>query len=279
MSTTKWKLAAASIASFAIAASALALAQGAPELTLTRFDCGKTQTLNDVGRFSDVAAFKGLSVQLTFSCYLIKHGGDYLVWDTGNPAATGSNPPAVAPKSSLVEQLAQLHLKPEQITFVAISHYHGDHIGQVASFPQATLLIGKADWDALNQDKPNPGVNPANFAHWISGGGKVEPVIGDKDVFGDGSVIMLNTPGHTPGHHSLLVKLKERGNVLITGDLSHFREGYAGNSVPTFNTSRAETLASLDRFKQLATNLNASVIIQHDARDIDKLPAFPASAR
>ena len=73
---------------------------------------------------------------------------------------------------------------------------------------------------------------------------------GDKDVFGDGSVIMLNTPGHTPGHHSLLVKLKGKGNVLITGDLAHFRENYDSNGVPTFNTSRADTLASLDRFKQ-----------------------------
>ena len=271
------KLAAALLASLIAAASASA--QSTAELSLTRFDCGKTSTLNDVSRFSDVMAFKGLNIQLTYSCYLVKHGNDYLVWDTGNPAATGASPPANAPKSSLVEQLAQLHLKPEQITFVGISHYHGDHVGQVASFPQATLLIGKGDWEVLNQPAPGPGVNSANFAHWISGGGKVEPVPGDKDVFGDGSVIMLATPGHTPGHHSLLVKLKDKGNVLITGDLAHFRENYASNGVPTFNTSRAETLASLDRFKQLATNLNATVIIQHDARDIDKLPAFPASAK
>jgi N-acyl homoserine lactone hydrolase len=271
-------LAAAVLASACIG-TASAAAQSAPELSLTRFDCGKTTTVADVSRFSDVAAFKGLSIQLTFSCYLIKHGSDYLVWDTGNPPATGSAPAPTAPSSSLVEQLAQLHLKPEQIIFVGISHYHGDHVGQLASFPQATLLIGKGDWDAVNGPAPNPGVDPKNFAHWISGGGKVEPLLGDKDVFGDGSVIMLSTPGHTPGHHSLLVKLGDKGNVLITGDLAHFRENYDSNGVPTFNTSRAETLASLDRFKQLAKNLNATVIIQHDARDIGKLPVFPASAK
>jgi N-acyl homoserine lactone hydrolase len=271
-------LAAAVLASACIG-TASAAAQSAPELSLTRFDCGKTSTVADVSRFSDVAAFKGLSIQLTFSCYLIKHGSDYLVWDTGNPPATGSAPAPTAPSSSLVDQLAQLHLKPEQITFVGISHYHGDHIGQLASFPGATLLIGKGDWDAVNGPAPNPGVDPKNFAHWISGGGKVEPLLGDKDVFGDGSVIMLSTPGHTPGHHSLLVKLGDKGNVLITGDLAHFRENYDSNGVPTFNTSRAETLASLDRFKQLAKNLNATVIIQHDARDIGKLPVFPASAK
>jgi N-acyl homoserine lactone hydrolase len=271
-------LSAAVLAALSLASTS-APAQGAAEISLTRFDCGKTTTLNDVSRFSDVMAFKGLNIQLTFSCYLVKHGNDYLVWDTGNPAATGTSPAPTAPKSSLLEQLAQLHLTPEQITFVGISHYHGDHVGQVASFPQATLLIGKGDWEVLNDPKPNPGVNAANFSHWISGGGKVEPLAGDKDVFGDGSVIMLNTPGHTPGHHSLLVKLKDKGNVLITGDLAHFHENFDSNGVPTFNTSRAETLASLDRFKQLAKNLNATVIIQHDERDISKLPVFPASAK
>jgi N-acyl homoserine lactone hydrolase len=270
---------AAAVLASACLSTASAAAQSTAELSLTRFDCGKTTTVADVSGFSDVAAFKGLSIQLTFSCYLIKHGNDYLVWDTGNAPASGGAPAPTAPSSSLVEQLAQLHLKPEQITFVGISHYHGDHIGQVASFPQATLLIGKGDWDKLNDPKPGAGVNPANFARWISGGGKFEALIGDKDVFGDGSVIMLNTPGHTPGHHSLLVKLKDKGNVLITGDLAHFRENYDSNGVPIFNTSRAETLASLDRFKQLAVNLQATVIIQHDARDIGKLPAFPASAK
>jgi N-acyl homoserine lactone hydrolase len=153
MNRTDRRLAATLLVSLAVAAAS-ASAQTPAEISLTRFDCGKTNTLNDVSRFSDVMAFKGLNVQLTYSCYLVKHGNDYLVWDTGNPAASGSNPPANAPQASLVEQLAQLHLKPEQITFVGISHYHGDHVGQVASFPQATLLIGKGDWEVLNQPAP-----------------------------------------------------------------------------------------------------------------------------
>src|SRR5258705_4650338 len=68
------------------------------------------------------------------------------------------------------------------------------------------------------------------------GGGKVEPIPLDKDVFGDGTVMMLNTPGHTPGHHSLLVRLPQMGNVLVSGDLAHFHENYDSNGVPTFNT-------------------------------------------
>ena len=91
----------------------------------------------------------------------------------------------VAPKVSVVDQLAHLGVKPEQIQYVGISHYHADHTGQVDSFPQATLLIGKGDWDAITAPKPAAGVNAPPFARWISGGGKVEPQPTDKDVFGD----------------------------------------------------------------------------------------------
>ena len=256
--------------------ASLAQAQTPADVTLTRLQCGTNAAPTDVGlRFSDTYAFSGLKVQLTFSCYLIKHGDDYLIWDTGNPVGTTPT----APKTSLADLVTQLHVTPAQIKYVAISHYHGDHTGQAREFPQATLLIGKGDWDVVTDPKSASTVNPATFANWVSGGGKVEPVVGDKDVFGDGTVVMFNTPGHTPGHHSLLVRLKEMGNVLITGDVSHFRENYDGNGVPTFNTDRAASVASLDRFKKIASNLKATVIIQHDERDVSKLPAFPAAAK
>jgi N-acyl homoserine lactone hydrolase len=253
-----------------------ALAQATPEVTLTRLDCGTSAAPTDVGlRFSDTYAYNSLKVQLVFSCYLIKHGNDYMVWDSGHSMSAG----AVAPKTSLVDLLGQLKLKPEQIKYVGISHYHGDHIGQADSFAKSTLLIGKRDWDVLTDPKMSDVANPATFKNWIGGGGKVEPVPVDKDVFGDGTVVMINTPGHTPGHHSLLVKLPQMGPVLLSGDLAHFHENYDGNGVPSFNTDRSETLASLDRFKKIAANLKATVVIQHDARDVGKLPAFPAAAK
>ncbi len=265
------------------AASAMAqtTTQTPSELTLTRLECAGGQAPADIARLSDTKAYEGKKQPLTASCYLIRHGDDYMIWDTGYPTTLPAGAPPTAPtvKVSLVDQLAQLKLKPEQIKFVGISHYHGDHIGQAASFPQATLLIGKGDWDALTATPPQFNANPAPVAHWVSGGGKVESVPRDKDVFGDGSVVILDTPGHTPGHHSLLVRLKEKGNVLLTGDLAHFRENYDTDGVPTFNTNRADTLASLDRFKKIASNLKATVVIQHDPRDIDKLPAFPVAAK
>jgi N-acyl homoserine lactone hydrolase len=267
-----------SLIAFGLCVNALivlpAPAQSTPEVTLRRFDCGNAAAPVDVGRWSDTFAYPGMKLQFTYSCYLVQHGDEYLVWDTG--FAPGSNPNA--PKASLADQLAQLKLTPDQIRYVGISHYHQDHTGQVSLFPKATLLIGKGDWEAITAPKPAPGVNFAPFANWMNGGGKMEIVPMDKDVFGDGSVVMLGTSGHTPGHHSLLVKLKGKGAVILTGDAVHFHENYEGNGVPSFNTDRAATLASLDRIRKMAANLKALVIIQHDPRDIDKLPAFPAAA-
>ena len=250
-----------------------ALAQPAPEVTLTRLDCGTG--FNDQRRFSDTFAYNDPKVPFTFSCYVIKHGDDYMVWYTGY--APGSNPSA--PKVSLAEQLAQLQVKPEQVKYVGISHFHADHTGQLGALTNSTLLIGDREWAALTAAKPMAGANVAAFTPWISGGAKVDPQAADKDVFGDGTVVILRTPGHTPGHQSLLVRLREKGPVLLSGDAAHFHENYRDEGVPGFNYDRAETIASMQRMKQIEKNLKATVIIQHDPRDIDKLPAFPMAAR
>ena len=264
------------VSMFAALAALAGASAWAQDVTLTRLgDCGTggPRTVND--RFSDTYAYGDKKVEFVYSCYLIKHGSDYMMWDTGQGMGAAED---VRPKVSVVDQLAKLNVTPAQIKYVGISHYHGDHTGQVDSFPGATVLIGKGDWDAISSPKPGPGVNFKPFAHWTSGGGKVEPLAGDKDVFGDGTVLILNTPGHTPGHHAVMIKLKEKGNVILVGDAAHFHENYDSNGVPTFNVSRADTLASMDRIKQLAKIHKATVIIQHDARDVGKLPAFPVAA-
>ena len=250
--------------------------QAAPELSLARIDCGTPQAPTAVNeRFSDIYAHGDLKLQFVYSCYLIKHGDDYMLWDTGH-AMTAPN---VAPKVSLVDNLAKIEVKPDQIKYVGISHYHADHTGQIASFPKATLLIGAREWDAISSPKPPEGANFKPFESWIKGESKVEPQATDKDVFGDGTVIMLRTPGHTAGHSSLLVKLSQMGPVIITGDAAHFRENFDSDGVPSFNYDRAQTVASIERLKKIAANLKATVIIQHDARDVEKLPVFPAFAK
>jgi N-acyl homoserine lactone hydrolase len=257
-------------------AAFMASAQAATEMSLTRFECGTPQAPTAVNqRFSDTYAYGDLKLQFVFSCYLVKHGDDYLLWDTGHSMTA----PNVAPKVSLVDLLAKLNLKPEQIKYVGISHYHADHTGQISSFPKATLLIGAREWDAISSPKPAQGVNYKPFESWIKGDSKVEPQALDKDVFGDGSMIMLRTPGHTPGHSSLLVKLAQMGPVIVTGDAVHFRENWDSDGVPAFNFDRAQSVASIERLKKIAANLKATVIIQHDARDVEKLPAFPTFAK
>jgi glyoxylase-like metal-dependent hydrolase (beta-lactamase superfamily II) len=262
------------VAALAIAISATAFAQ-TPEVTLTRFDCGTGTEFEVNKRFSDTFAYGDLKLPFVFSCYLVKHGTTYMMWDTGFAADAG----ATAPKETVTQQLAKLGLKPEDIKFVGISHYHGDHSGGLSQFPEATLLIGKGEWDVLTSPKPLAGANPKLFDHWINGNGKLDLVPLDKDIFGDGTVVMLATPGHTPGHHSLLVKLSKAGPVILVGDAAHFHENYDSDGVPAFNYDRAQTIASLERIKQIAANMKATVVIQHDPRDIPKLPVAPESAK
>jgi glyoxylase-like metal-dependent hydrolase (beta-lactamase superfamily II) len=260
----------------AVCAAALAVLPAfaqAPEVTLTRLDCGNGS--NDPRRFTDTFAYTETSKPFTFSCYLIKHGSDYMVWDTG--FTPGSTPNAT--NKPIADLLKQVNVNADQVKFVGISHFHADHTGQLLPFSNATLLIGKGDWDGITATPPMQGANMTGFKVWISEKRKVEPLGMDKDVFGDGSVVVLRTPGHTPGHSSLLVRLKEKGPVVLIGDLAHFQENYASNGVPGFNYDRAQTIASLERIKLIEKNLKATVIIQHDPRDIGKLPAFPAAAK
>ena len=260
---------------FTLAAVSLLLAANAfaQEVTLTRLDCGNGP--NDPRRFSDTFAYTESTKPFTFSCYVIKHGSDVMVWDTGY--LPGSVPNATG--KPIVELLEQIKVDPDQVKFVGISHFHADHTGQLAPFKNATLLIGKGDWDGVTSTPPMGGANVKGFAEWISEKRKVEPLTSDKDVFGDGSVLVFRTPGHTPGHSSLLVRLKDKGPVILVGDAVHFHENYDHEGVPGFNYSRAQTIASIKRIKEMAKNLKATVIIQHDPRDIKKLPAFPNAAR
>ena len=246
---------------------------------LWRLDCG-TIWVADLDTFSDTRAYVGQSRRLEASCYLIRHGDSYMLWDTGlGRSELGKTLSEGAEESdtlrvSIVDQLKLIGVKPESLAIVGISHYHYDHTGQAAEFPAARLLIGKGDVEAL---KGNPR-RSGPLVQWLSGKGSLEPVSGDKDVFGDGKVVMLDLPGHTEGHHGLMVKLEHKGWVLLSGDAAHFRENLESDGVPSFNTDRSSTLASLDRFRRLAHNLKATVVIQHDQRDIAKLPAFPTAA-
>lgn len=261
-----------------VQAQAPAPAAAAPEIW--RIDCGNIHVTN-LNVFSDAFLYTGQQKALVASCYLIKHGDRYLLWDTGLSGEllgqTRENGPfRLSLRERIVPQLARIGVTPEQINFVGISHHHFDHTGQLADFPRATLLIGTGDWDQVRAEGAPAGL-AAPFQPWIAGGGTAQPVPGDHDVFGDGSVMMLNLPGHTPGHHGLLVRLAGGRNVLLSGDQFHFTEQVANNGVPGFNTNRADTLASSARLLAMARALNAELVIQHEANDVGKVPAIGAA--
>lgn len=251
------------------------------ETQLWRLDCG-TLEIGDFSAFSDSHRYDGKGYKLTVSCYLIRHGTDYMLWDAGLSGDLAGKTVEIGDyrlsvNKPVLTQLAEIGVKSQQIRFVGISHRHSDHTGQAVDFPGATLLIGAEDLEAL-KTSTDP-MDTAGVKPWLGGGAKAEPVQGDYDVFGDGSVVMLALPGHTDGHHGLLVRLKGKGAVLLSGDQFHARESYEANEVPSFNHDRADTLASSDRFRQIAANLKATVIIQHEPGDVAKLPPFPEAAR
>jgi glyoxylase-like metal-dependent hydrolase (beta-lactamase superfamily II) len=270
---TKFLLA---VLALVVAAPASADVATGPTITLTRLDCG-TPVVKDFNTyFSDTLEYPSGPKRIADSCYLIRRFDKYLLWDTGFPASFKGAPHdlgeiVVSLSKTIPEQLAELGLKPSDIAIVGISHMHGDHTGQAADFPNARLVIGKADFE-LSAGAKDP------FKPWRGEKANVTLASHDVDIFGDGSVIALHTPGHTPDHLSLLVKLAS-GPVLISGDLYHAQIAREKRGMPPFNSSRAETLASMDRFERLAKVLHAKVIIPHEPADIAKLPAFPKAAQ
>lgn len=259
-----------------IAVGAQAAEAPKAKVSITRLDCGKLLIKDFNSFFSDTLEYPAGPREVAGSCYLIRHADHYLLWDTGYAASykgkvTDRGALTVTLDKTIPEQLAVLGVRPEQITVVGISHMHTDHTGQAKDFPGAKLVVGKGDFELTKGDN-----DP--FGPWRADGAKIQLMHGgDIDVFGDGSVIALNLPGHTPDHMALLVKLAS-GNVLLTGDLYHATIAREKKGIPPFNTNRAETLASIDRFERLAKTFNAKIIIQHEPADIAKLPAFPSAA-
>lgn len=266
----------------AMAIPTLGAAQAA-EVELWRLDCGSIK-VSDLSAFSDTFRYQGEERTLTDSCYLIRHDAAYMLWDTGLPtgllgAAQDAKPMAPSLARTIKDQLAEIDVAPEKIKTIGISHNHFDHIGQAGEFPHARMLIGELDLAGFRATPPAFGVEPALVKPWLDGIARLETVSGDKDVFGDGSVVMVATPGHTPSSYSLLVRLAETGPVLLSGDTVHFEEQFANRGVPPFNFDRAESLASMERLEDMAKALQAVLVVQHDPNDVAKLPAFPKSAK
>ena len=244
-------------------------------------NCGESRT-NDVSMWSpgiDV----GKSRDFSDNCYLIRHGKDLMLWDTGMSDAIADKPEGVKAagglltlwvRRTLASQLRELGVDPTDVTHIAFSHFHADHSGNANLFTAAKLYIQVAEYEAAFGTEPSKfNFAPANYEKL-----RANPVLklnGDHDVFGDGSVVILATPGHTPGHQSLLVRLPKRGAVVLSGDMVHFQENWTNRRVPARNFDREESVRTMERIAALLSDKNAQLWINHDKAQSDAIPHAP----
>jgi glyoxylase-like metal-dependent hydrolase (beta-lactamase superfamily II) len=206
--------------------SGRANAAGDKEIRLYAIDCGSL-TFKDMSMFSDTGHYDGKkNGSMVDPCFLLQHPAGFFLWDTGlGDALVGHDPPVneagvgLHVQKTLVGQLAQIGVRPADIKVLAFSHFHVDHTGNANLFTAATWLINEEElrW-ALGKPTP-PVVVPESFNAYKNV--QTRMISGDYDVFGDGTIRILRTPGHTPGHQVLLVKLAHTGPVLLSGDLYH----------------------------------------------------------
>jgi N-acyl homoserine lactone hydrolase len=254
-------------------------------------DCG-------VGHAPDEARWTmgvnvGKPIDISDSCFLVRHAGDYFLWDTGISDAVAAMPDGWLPTNNpvtdihwrraktLESQLAAIGVKPADIKFIGISHTHPDHIGNVELFPTVPILIQKAEYDYyFTPGKDGILKPPGDSRPTFLKDHPVKLVQEDLDVFGDGSVLIVSTPGHTPGHDSCLIHLAKTGWILLSGDAVHLRENWNTRRIPYFATmppdQKVQTLLSMQRMADLISFYHAQLWINHEKSESDKLRHAPA---
>jgi N-acyl homoserine lactone hydrolase len=236
-------------------------------------NCGEG-TAGDISRWTP-GLNEGKTMDFVDTCYLIKHTQGWFLWDTGIADAVAAMPNGLAPADpkavtwrrpkTLAAQLEQIGVKPSDIKTMGVSHTHPDHIGNVEMFPQATLYVQKTeyDWPGANNE---PRFKPSH---------PVELLSGDKDVFGDGSLTILSTPGHTPGHQSLLVKLPKTGAVVLSGDAVHFKDNWDNRRVPSMNANKEQSASSMQKIADTLDKTKGQLWINHDKAQRDSQKMSP----
>ena len=205
------------------------------------------------------------------NCYLIRHGNEWMLWDSGYADSLVDKPEGiVGPRSTalrkrtLVSQLAEIGVAPGPGHRLAFSHSHGDHVGNGNLFTAATLYIQKAEYAAAF------GSEPAKYGFRA---GDLRPPAQQSRHPARRRLRCLRrrlganpaTPGHTPGHQSLLVRLPQTGAVVLSGDAAHFEENFTKRRVPGFNFDKDQSLQSMDKLDRIVKAERAQLWINHDA--------------
>lgn len=243
------------------------------------FDCGVIKGL-DPALFN----FKKeelATTDLAVPCYLVAHPKGTLIWDVGvipDTAFKDDGAPVTQGVSTatktLKSQLAEIGYLPSDITYLAHSHYHLDHIANSNEFAGATWLVRQVERDAMFAEKPPALVDPALYSQ-LKNSKTVILTTDEYDVFGDGTVIIKSAPGHTPGHQVLIVKLARTGKVMIAGDLYHYPEERKLNRVPTFEFNKEQSLASRAMIEDYVKKTGTQLWIEHDFAANSKLKKSP----
>ena len=254
-------------------------AQRPKSVRLYVFDCGRLKVKDPI-RFNfkkEELAVLDLSVP----CFLVFHPKGILVWDTGvipddafKPGGGSATRLYAVATKPLKLQLAEAGFTPADVTYLALSHAHWDHAANASAFASATWLVRQVERDALFADPPPPRTNSAMFEALRS----TKTILlkdNDYDVFGDGTVIIKFTPGHTAGHQALLVKLARTGPVLLCGDLYHYPEELKVKRVPAGDFDKEQTLASRVAIEAFLKETGTQLWIQHDLAAFDKLKKAP----
>ena len=249
-----------------------------PEIRLYKLDCGSIRIL-DANMLDTTDHYEG-GVNLKSACFVIQHNNHYMLWEAGfnHEALKRSKEedpfqPSIA--ETITESLQKIGLKPWNISHIAVSNMNFDNIGQANTFKQAKLYMGEADYDFLfNQILTPKGYYPEFIDEWADGKNVV--LVNEKtDVFGDGRVVLIPTPGYTKGHISLLVNIEKSGSYLLAGDLWHMQQNYDLGLVSDFAKDMNKTRATMERVKNWAEKNNVKVIIQHDSNHFRELPDLP----
>jgi glyoxylase-like metal-dependent hydrolase (beta-lactamase superfamily II) len=250
--------------------------QAAPAIRLYVLDGGILES--DPGRYNLTKEDVG-ETRLSVAAYLIVHPRGRLLWDTGavpDREWTPTGQPVVQKltladgsgrqvtiQSPLVAQLRAAGSTPADITHLALSHYHWDHTANANLFASATWLTPSVEREAMFVEKPTGSVRPETYAA-LRASKSVAITAAEHDVFGDGTVILKQAPGHTPGHQVLYVRLPRTGGVLLAGDLYHYRQEKTMDRYPNFEFNVPSTRASRAAVDAFLARTGAQLWIQHD---------------
>jgi N-acyl homoserine lactone hydrolase len=248
--------------------------QSPQSLRLYVLDCGIITPTNVTDTYGLKPSEMATTNMIT-PCFLVVHPSGTLMWDTGEIPDSAFKD-GVSPQKlnnftvdrPLLPQLAAIGYSPGNITYLALSHYHGDHVANASLFAGSTWIVQKGDRDKIFGPRPAvrpPGGVPEPKYFEALASSKTILLDGeDHDVFGDGTVVIKFTPGHTPGHQSLFLKLPNTGNVLLAGDLYHYPEEMALNKFPSFDSDKEQTAKSREMIQEFVKQNHAQLWIQHD---------------